>query len=79
MGSISQTIDAIINERKQRLTIIEDAIKKVETSETAVQAFKEIQHKMNFETLGISKEIVDRIGIYHFQIMTRHCRCVRGS
>ena len=38
MGSISQTIDAIINERKQRLTIIEDAIKKVETSETAVQA-----------------------------------------
>lgn len=66
MGSISQTIDAIINERKQRLTIIEDAIKKVETSETAVQAFKEIQHKMNFETLGISKDIADKIGNISF-------------
>ena len=66
MGSISQTINAIINERKQRLTIIEDAIKKVETSETAVQAFKEIQHKMNFETLGISKDIADKIGNISF-------------
>lgn len=55
MGSISQTIDAIINERKKRLIIIEDAIKKVETSESAVNAFKEAQHKLNFETLGISK------------------------
>ena len=27
MGNISQTIDAIINERKQRLKIIEDEIK----------------------------------------------------
>ena len=66
MGSISQTIDAIIDERKQRLTIIEDAIKKVETSETAVQAFKEVQHKMNFETLGISKDIADKIGNISF-------------
>ena len=30
MGNISQTIDAIINERKKRLIIIEDAIKKVD-------------------------------------------------
>ena len=40
MGSISQTIDAIINERKKRLIVIEDAIKKVETSESSVNAFK---------------------------------------
>ncbi len=66
MGSISQTIDAIINERKKRLTIIEDAIKKVETSESAVNAFKEAQHKLNFETLGISKEIADKIGNISF-------------
>ena len=39
MGNISQTIDAIINERKQRLKIIEDEIKKVETSESAVNAY----------------------------------------
>lgn len=45
MGSISQTIDAIINERKQRLTIIEDAIKKVETSETAVKHLKKYSIK----------------------------------
>ena len=66
MGNISQTIDAIINERKKRLIIIEDAIKKVETSEFAVNAFKEAQHKLNFETLGISKEIADRIGNISF-------------
>ena len=66
MGNISQTIDAIINERKKRLIIIEDAIKKVETSESAVNAFKEVQHKMNFETLGISKDIADKIGNISF-------------
>ena len=66
MGNISQTIDAIINERKQRLKIIEDEIKKVETSESAVNAFKEAQHKLNFETLGISKDIADKIGNISF-------------
>ena len=38
----------------------------VETSESAVNAFKEAQHKLNFETLGISKDIADKIGNISF-------------
>lgn len=61
MSSISQMIDAIIHERKQRLRIIEDALKKVEASESAASAFINAQNAVDFEALGISKDIADKI------------------
>ena len=49
MGNISQRIDAIIEARKQRLAVIQDALSKVERNETAVLAFRAVQQTLEPE------------------------------
>ena len=61
MGNISQRIDAIIEARKQRLAIIQDALSKVSRSEAAVTAFRAVQQTLDPEKVGMSQEAAERI------------------
>ena len=66
MGNISQRIDAIIEARKQRLAIIQDALSKVSRSEAAVTAFRAVQQTHDHEKVGMSQEAAERISHISF-------------
>ena len=79
MGNISQRIDAIIEARKQRLAVIQDALFKVLKSENAVTAFKAVQQTLDPEKVGLSQEAADRISNISFSDYEKALKIVKSE
>ena len=79
MGNISRRIDEIIEARKQKLIIIQDALKKAELSEKAITEFKSAQNRLDPDKIGISAELAAKISNISFVDYENSLRAVRAE